>query len=1125
MGDTARICQFFLRGRCQRQKCEFRHPADLDKEKEKRPNGNDRPSTATDRETCKFFLSSGCKFGANCHFKHVGRERRRSRSRSRERRHRSESEDERRADSSDDEQERKKERRRRDEKDKAGMDPPSEAVSGEVNAEGIEQQIGDETTATGNGQVEDQSLNQTEDTIYLPSTKRKVLNLAPPEEVPKNFADYLSDSEGDESLVKTPIPTSVIQSVPKQDNPGLEEASVENPPVILNPKSLEESVPGPVQDAVTGGPGEQSATPPTDAISDEPEEAEAQPAPEQILNLQPPSEELPAELLDTEQQQEQAFTVADLIEEEENIKEDDSVDKEEPASADTEEPSTEEIESESDSPMEEVAVAQNPKAKKSQAVKAAELEQDWDDEGGDNLPETVEDSTPKPVASKSEPKGKMEPEFTPRKSSRAPKPTEKKLESENQKNLNTDEMEESVDAIAKELEKSDSEVKKSGKKEKSPKKGKKQQTGENKEDWVTLIFGENGEKVTEKGTPKSKQAKSEDNKTEEEEMGPEAEEFLLDQTPFFSKKTKDSTVKKGGRPRKKDLDEKMDGVAKMGSNMYFYTGPGGGDSPPSLHSDDEDLPVKNKQQQEVEGARKSGRAGKGRNPRLEREDEVVDIPQVKAPPKPNLNPSWLKNHDGKPVSTPVASKSKPVTSTPAPPKAVSTPVAAKAVSTPVVAKAVSTPAPAAAVASPPATPVAAVIQPARGRSSVKGSDRASRVSTDSQEKTEPEASPPRDEALPEFDPAKFTPGYVPKTVKKGQDEYMIVVSGVQDTGLCGGYWGSTENLGSRRRSKPPEALQIGQTEKTSSRRGSVGSVGSSVDTPSNKKTPKAKTLAAATPQNKSNKKQVTKPEKRVESMDSSQSESEAEKEQNTNKSVRGRKRKNEETPPASQEKKAKTSKKEAAQATKEEEEEEDLKASFSDYDSGANETQPLRTTKRPSAKTTPDSPAKDAPLTSKQQTAVSAALAAGVPAGQQRSVSCVADTSTQREVVVECFAPYDDHRWVNIGKERDGMAPDAVQYARALRPPYHLLSFLRIKGHSTKGMSCTDKNTMVFVVLEGEITVILHTTQFNAKKGDSFYIPPKNYYNLINQKAREAELSLIQFQYDGPLPTVQPNSG
>ena len=50
----------------------------------------------------------------------------------------------------------------------------------------------------------------------------------------------------------------------------------------------------------------------------------------------------------------------------------------------------------------------------------------------------------------------------------------------------------------------------------------------------------------------------------------------------------------------------------------------------------------------------------------------------------------------------------------------------------------------------------------------------------------------------------------------------------------------------------------------------------------------------------------------------------------------------------------------------------------------------------------------------------------------------------------------------------------------------------------------------VFVVLEGEVTVVLHTTQFNAKKGDSFYIPPKNYYNLLNNKAREAELSLIQ---------------
>merc|ERR1712203_1200339 len=201
------------------------------------------------------------------------------------------------------------------------------------------------------------------------------------------------------------------------------------------------------------------------------------------------------------------------------------------------------------------------------------------------------------------------------------------------------------------------------------------------------------------------------------------------------------------------------------------------------------------------------------------------------------------------------------------------------------------------------------------------------------------------------------------------------------------------------------------------------------------------------------------------------------------------------------------------------EEEEEPETTFSDYDSAGGSTEPLRKNKGK------DSPAKETTtVTSKQQNAVSAALAAGVPAGQQRSVSCVADTNTQREVVVECFAPYDDHRWVNIGKEKNGMAPDAVQYARALRPPYQLLSFLRIKGNCAKGMGCSNKNTMVFVVLEGEITVVIHTTQFTAKKGDSFYIPPKNYYNLINNKAREAELSLLQYQYSGPLPSVPAGS-
>ena len=71
---TERVCQFFLRGRCQRQKCEFRHP-------EGGGGGGGAPPRPSDTP-CKFFMSSGCKFGTTCHFKHVGRLRRRSTSRS-----------------------------------------------------------------------------------------------------------------------------------------------------------------------------------------------------------------------------------------------------------------------------------------------------------------------------------------------------------------------------------------------------------------------------------------------------------------------------------------------------------------------------------------------------------------------------------------------------------------------------------------------------------------------------------------------------------------------------------------------------------------------------------------------------------------------------------------------------------------------------------------------------------------------------------------------------------------------------------------------------------------------------------------------------------------------------------
>ena len=40
---------------------------------------------------------------------------------------------------------------------------------------------------------------------------------------------------------------------------------------------------------------------------------------------------------------------------------------------------------------------------------------------------------------------------------------------------------------------------------------------------------------------------------------------------------------------------------------------------------------------------------------------------------------------------------------------------------------------------------------------------------------------PRDDELPKFDPQKFKPGYTPPVVKKGDQEYNIIVSGVKVT--------------------------------------------------------------------------------------------------------------------------------------------------------------------------------------------------------------------------------------------------------------------------------------------------------------------------------------------------------
>ena len=365
---------------------------------------------------------------------------------------------------------------------------------------------------------------------------------------------------------------------------------------------------------------------------------------------------------------------------------------------------------------------------------------------------------------------------------------------------------------------------------------------------------------------------------------------------------------------------------------------------------------------------------------------------------------------------------------------------------------------------------------------------------------------PRDEELPEFDPDKFEPGYVPKTVKKGDEEYAIVVTGVKDTGLCGGYWGSGSVEGKRRRSKPQEKLQVGKE-----RRGSVDSVSSDKGKESPAPAAKRTVSAKATP--KSGKKMTRSEEAEVKTPVSSIT------------TARERKRRTEAeaADPGVSNKKAKREDTEAKGGQKEGDSQETVLLSSQESALLSSQESSLSSQKTVFLSSQESSllSNQEATILRRQQAVVAQALTAGVPGGQQRVVSCVADSNTKREVLVECFAQNNDLRWANIGKERDEMSPDAVQYARALRPPYHLLSFLRIKGHSTKGMSCTDRNTMVFVVLEGEVTVTLHTTQFNAKKGDSFYIPPKNDYQLINQAGREVELSLVQFQYDGPLPTVQ----
>ena len=117
-----------------------------------------------------------------------------------------------------------------------------------------------------------------------------------------------------------------------------------------------------------------------------------------------------------------------------------------------------------------------------------------------------------------------------------------------------------------------------------------------------------------------------------------------------------------------------------------------------------------------------------------------------------------------------------------------------------------------------------------------------------------------------------------------------------------------------------------------------------------------------------------------------------------------------------------------------------------------------------------------------------------------------------RQVDVQCVAPYRDNSWQNIGRGSEGVAADSVQYCQVLRPPAHLASFVKLAGQSTKGITDTDTNTLVFVVTKGEVTVMINSSQFVASQGDTFYVPAHNTYNLLNMGQNIAELFVVQYR-------------
>ena len=336
----------------------------------------------------------------------------------------------------------------------------------------------------------------------------------------------------------------------------------------------------------------------------------------------------------------------------------------------------------------------------------------------------------------------------------------------------------------------------------------------------------------------------------------------------------------------------------------------------------------------------------------------------------------------------------------------------------------------------------------------------------------PSVSMEGDEVVSKSTSMNLSPGHIhiPKKVMKGGEEYNIVVTGIKDTGLSGSYWSaSPEGRRKSMNSQSSSYLPLPFCSKASVAEVKLEDLQHDTTSP---KTPSAKVSRGRA-------------------------------------SIKGimRKRKSEAANSNHQEKKLSIS---LVDANKAGELIADAASSHTSAKPAASRASALAATSSTSAAAISSS--SDSKVTSNS--------------GEGSKGQCLMEVDDKdgksREVIVECLAPCEDLQWFNVaGDKSANQEPGAVQYARALRPPFHLQSFLQMKGRSAKGFSCTGRNTMMFVVMEGEVTVTIHTTEFMARKGDSFYIPPKNSYNLVNSSAGECKLSIIQYQYEGPLSALQ----